>query len=462
MEYLSVHETALRWGISDRLVQRYCSQGRIDGVRKFGGSWGIPANACKPADPRRSAPVVPAPAASASDLPASAAPAAPSGQPAPAAPADAALDRTCTSDPQTPQPPHCPSGACSNLMPLMNTPFEPGCCREIVESLEDGPRKGIARAEYAYFSGRADEAAGLAGAYLGDADPAIRLSACLISAFANLALGEIVRARSALEGARGAFAGSQGTVPLAPAPTGATPLASVPLEAPSPEMRAMGAFAAQTASALLHLPEPEGLPPAREVLPLLPPGLRCFALYVHAHRLYLQGEYDQSLGLVLGVFAMQDVVYPIPFIYLHLVAVMDLMSLRRADEARAHLLSAWDIARPDDLIEGFGEHHGLLGGMLEAAIKPAWPEDFKRIIDITYRFSAGWRCVHNPDAGDVVADNLTTTEFAASMLAARGWTNAEIAEHMGVSSNTVKSYISSSLQKLGVSRRQDLGRFMLS
>ena len=67
------------------------------------------------------------------------------------------------------------------------------------------------------------------------------------------------------------------------------------------------------------------------------------------------------------------------------------MSLKQADRARVHLLSAWDLARPDDLIEGFGEHHGLLGGMLEAVIKPAWPEDFKRIIDITYRFSAGWR-----------------------------------------------------------------------
>ena len=100
--------------------------------------------------------------------------------------------------------------------------------------------------------------------------------------------------------------------------------------------------------------------------------------------------------------------------------------------------------------------------MLEAVIKPGWPEDFKRIIDITYRFSAGWRRVHNPATGDDVADNLTTTEFTASMLAARGWTNAEIAQHMGVSPNTVKSYISSSLRKLGITRRQDLGRFMLA
>ena len=70
--------------------------------------------------------------------------------------------------------------------------------------------------------------------------------------------------------------------------------------------------------------------------------------------------------------------------------------------------------------------------------------------------------MHNPATGHDVADNLTTTEFTASMLAARGWTNAEIAQHMGVSPNTVKSYISSSLRKLGITRRQDLGRFMLA
>ena len=82
-----------------------------------------------------------------------------------------------------------------------------------------------------------------------------------------------------------------------------------------------------------------------------------------------------------------------------------------------------------------GEHHGLLGGMLEAVIKPEWPEDFKRIIDITYR--------------------------SAAMLAARGWTNQEIANHLGVSLNTVKWYISNAMNTLGIQHRQDLKDFML-
>lgn len=102
-----------------------------------------------------------------------------------------------------------------------------------------------------------------------------------------------------------------------------------------------------------------------------------------------------------------------------------------------------------------------LGGMLEAVIKPGWPEDFKRIIAITYRFSAGWRKIHNPETGHDVADDLTTTEFATAMLAARGWTNQEIAQHMNISSHTVKHYISTALQKLGIRQRQELKKYML-
>ena len=98
----------------------------------------------------------------------------------------------------------------------------------------------------------------------------------------------------------------------------------------------------------------------------------------------------------------------------------------------------------------------------EGAAKPAWPDDFKRMIGITYRFSAGWRRVHNPSKADDVADNLTTTEFAVCMLASRDCSNAEIAEHIGFSMNRVKECLSNAFRKLGVSSRKDLAQFMLA
>ena len=69
--------------------------------------------------------------------------------------------------------------------------------------------------------------------------------------------------------------------------------------------------------------------------------------------------------------------------------------------------------------------------------------------------------MHNPVTGHDVAGNLTTTEFAAAMLAARGWTNAEIGQHMNLSPNTVKRHLSSVMQKLHIRHRQELKKYML-
>lgn len=53
MEYISCPEAAKKWGISERRVQKFCEDGRILGVIKFGRMWMIPKNAEKPSDPRR-------------------------------------------------------------------------------------------------------------------------------------------------------------------------------------------------------------------------------------------------------------------------------------------------------------------------------------------------------------------------------------------------------------------------
>lgn len=328
----------------------------------------------------------------------------------------------------------------SALMPLMNTRFAPGACRQAIEAMGAGTRQDIAFAEYYYFTGQPERALEAAAPYLESEDRAARLSASLICAFASLPVGRSDTARSLLAQMNDLLVETEGA---------------------RPELKGASAFVAAAASVLLHLPLPDELSRSDEFLSVLPLGLRAFALCVRAHELYLEEEYALSAGIVEAALAMGAHAYPIPTIYLRLVAVMDYMSLKEVDRARAHLLSAWETARPDDLIEGFAEHHGLLGGMLESVIKPVWPDDFKRIIDITYRFSWGWRRVHNPLTGHEVADNLTTTEFASAMLAARGWTNQEIADHLGVSINTVKHHLSRAMDKLGVGKRQDLGRFML-
>ena len=323
----------------------------------------------------------------------------------------------------------------------MNTAFEPGHCVEYVNGIQDLRLRDIALAEYHYFSGNPEMAAKEAEVYLHHPDLALRLSACLIYAYANLSIGHIQRAQYTLSEVRNTLTSASQDM--------------------SPQLRASAIFIVTTAAVLLHLPLPEEGGGLEAQIHLLPPGLQMFALYVQAHYTYLQGDYGKSIGIVETAFNVQPELYPIPAIYMHLVAVMDYMGLKQPEKAQEHLLAAWELARPDDLIEGLGEHHGLLGGMLEAVLKKDWPEDFRRIIAITYRFSAGWRRIHNPQTGDEVADNLTTTEFATAMLASRGWTNQEIADHLGISANTVKQYISTALKKLHLKQRKDLKQYML-
>jgi len=52
MEYLSISQTAEKWGIKQRRIRTLCEQGRIPGAFKMGAYWSIPVDAQKPKDER--------------------------------------------------------------------------------------------------------------------------------------------------------------------------------------------------------------------------------------------------------------------------------------------------------------------------------------------------------------------------------------------------------------------------
>lgn len=165
MEFISAAEAARRWHVTPRAVQQLCARGRIPGAEREGRAWRVPAGAVKPADLRRHR--------------------------GPDAPEVEGL-----------LPPRRRQGACDTLMPLMGAPFPPGHAREYASSLPPGPRRDVALAEFSYFTGDAAQAAALARPLLSSDDAQARLSACLIFAYASLALDRINDARSALSRAR--------------------------------------------------------------------------------------------------------------------------------------------------------------------------------------------------------------------------------------------------------------------
>lgn len=53
MDFISVKEAAENWDVSERWVQKFCVEGRIPNVQKFGRSWMIPKDAVRPDDLRK-------------------------------------------------------------------------------------------------------------------------------------------------------------------------------------------------------------------------------------------------------------------------------------------------------------------------------------------------------------------------------------------------------------------------
>ena len=100
-DYKSIRETAEKWGISERRINQLCTDGRIEGARKIGGSWAIPAGAQKPADPRK-------------------------------------LRKAAPVSRPSPQPVQGLPVSGLRLMPLMNTAFQPGHCLECIGTMTDG------------------------------------------------------------------------------------------------------------------------------------------------------------------------------------------------------------------------------------------------------------------------------------------------------------------------------------
>ena len=53
MEYISVREAAQKWGLTARMINYYCANGRIEGAQKIANVWVVPRNATRPEDRRK-------------------------------------------------------------------------------------------------------------------------------------------------------------------------------------------------------------------------------------------------------------------------------------------------------------------------------------------------------------------------------------------------------------------------
>lgn len=324
-------------------------------------------------------------------------------------------------------------------MILMNSEINSGEMKQFIDDIEDPVIKEMAYAEYCYFTGNHEENVAITEKYLNSKDVYVRVSAWLMYTFSNLTLCNTPETLKGIEFIKALIEAK---------------------DEKDSEIQALIILVANAASVLLHLQVKE-VPPIEHNLQYLPMGFRIWGCYIMAHQSYLKGEYDKGIGIVETCMYLNGEKHIIPLIYLYLSGAMNSVSSGNLELGKEYFLKAFELAKRDELIEPIGEHHGLLHGLVESCLKKSDKSYYERIIYITYKFSYGWRRIHNPITNEDVADTLTTTEFTVAMLANKGWTNSEIAEYLGLNINTVKRHITNIFNKLNISSRKQLKPFML-
>lgn len=325
-------------------------------------------------------------------------------------------------------------------MPLTNSKLSRGEVKSYIDTLSETETREMALAEYYYFTGMHAESEAITSRYINHSDLNLKMSAWFMYVFSNLFLNRQEKARAGLDVIYGMINSDLG-------------------RDIDPCTQAMMVFVANAGNVLLHLRT--DVIPLNSYLCLLPQGLKVFGCYVLAHQAYLNGEYEKGIGIVETSLALEGESYLIPTIYLYLSGAMNAMSLENVELGKDFFRKAFALAKEDGLFEPIAEHHGLLHGLIEICLKKSEKTYYEKIIGITYKFSYGWRRVHNPITNSNVADTLTTTEFTVAMLANKGWTNGEIADYLELNINTVKSHITNVFNKLGISSRKELNEYML-
>lgn len=235
------------------------------------------------------------------------------------------------------------------VLPLLNSSFEPGRAREVVEGFVDVDLRNIARAELFYFTGQAEECCEITRGYLSSRVIELKLSACILYGYSNLSLGNVAAAKRGMEGI-------QSCVKIA-----------MKKKVPK-DVYASCLLAGYVGAVLLHLPT-DGMPAFGEYSRMLPEGLRLFATYVMAHHTYLNGEIWSAYGMGKAALFMAERSYPISMTYIHCMMAVCAINRKHKQEAQEEMLRSWELAKMDGFLEPFIEHHGLLRGLIEACIR---------------------------------------------------------------------------------------------
>jgi len=189
----------------------------------------------------------------------------------------------------------------------------------------------------------------------------------------------------------------------------------------------------------------------------------CFPL---ARMLYLKylllDRGDPSISVMCGPLVSQCRLEGalLSEIYCRLLTAIGFHDRGNNDRAAEFIDAAIDLALPDRLYAPLAEERGELGILLDDRLAAMDKEAARAVRELQKRLMTGWSALQETLKGRTYALNLTPREHHAAKLAAKGLTNAEIAERINISVNSVKRYIAEAVSKTGAESRTALANYI--
>ncbi len=412
--YISIREAALRWGITERRVQELCKSGAIDGATRLGRAWMIPASAEKPKD-RRSRPAHKEAPPLSPDLPA-----------------------------------HNPFIMHSALY------HTPGTADHIIEQLKasDPALAALAMAQIDYLRGDIDSAVVYAGQLLAE-EPAFGLRLAAVSLLSMHAMwsGDLPAWRDAHR----LFDETVCKNDLERC------LLNLRLAADASAIYDASAFPDWfRGGAFDRLPK-DYFSSIRgfyvKYLYICAYELACGRLVLEDVRgLALMRTLPYIIEPILSQTRIEQTL--LPEIYILLIAATVYHNLDQKERAAAHLDRAITLCLPDRLYTPLVEYRTGLDTLLDERLALYDNAALRRVRELHRRMSEGQIKLHNQFLGREFSPTLTTREREVAKLAVFGVSNAEIAKRLNIELHSVKHYIYTAMNKVGVNKRAELGLFI--
>ncbi len=415
MDYMSIKETAKKWGVSPRRVQILCAKGEIPGTKRMGHAWLVPASVQKPTDGRTKQ-----------------------------ARHDAADGL-----------PHLPLPRKNPLLIFSDLYQNPGTADEVIASLSDYPEAArLMRLQFDNQQGNIDHIYEESQYFL----KAHSGFNAVIGAGSQLAMSAIWRGDITL------WRKARQHIYEAPCKN-------------EEEINALPFWIASLDSSVYNVNEyPDWFTLGR--FDTFHPDSYCVArifyvryLYINAHRL-AKGEIN--FNDVYGFGLMRTLPYIIePMIsqakiektllseiYLHMMGATVYHNLGENKKAIEHIDQAIHLCLPDRLFGALIEYRTPLDGLVDERLALADKNALKKLTELHRQRNAGWIRLHNILLERNVSEMLTVREREVAKLAAFGLSNMQIAERLSIEISSVKSYIFSAMNKVGANKRTELGMYI--